>query len=133
MIDVSDVVFRPPDHGVELVLLGDEGDAEHEVGDAEAESASSRSRKQNKHSAPSSSTVRSVGYGQVKGTEHAFTLYTIDDQPYLTLRLRSWAPTPTSLPSFLEGQPISGRVELNLFEPDKIQEVTVSVSDFQPH
>jgi len=130
MIDVSDIVFRPPDHGIDLELLS-EGEGYIQQGavvaDDQSQTGASSRKLDSSRSSPSVSTTKVVEYEQLKHTEHNFTLKTIDEQPYLTLQVKSWAPNPTSMPYFLEGQPISGRVELNLYKPDRIQEVLVLV------
>lgn len=61
-------------------------------------------------------------------TEHVFTLASSSPSPWATLRLRSNAPSPRSLPSYFDGQVVAGALELALPKPDAIHAVTVTLS-----
>lgn len=61
-------------------------------------------------------------------TEHTFTLETSDRVPWLVLKVKSSAPSTKGLPVFVEGQPITGEVDLRLDKPENIKSVVVSVS-----
>ncbi len=51
-------------------------------------------------------------------------------QPWLTLKLHSYAVSSTSTPTFFEGKPVIGLVELHVEKPDDIKDITVTVSRF---
>lgn len=45
----------------------------------------------------------------------------------MTVNLHSWAKSSTNLPTYVEGQSISGEVQLNLRTPEKVKAVLISV------
>ncbi|KLO17422.1 hypothetical protein SCHPADRAFT_937117 [Schizopora paradoxa] len=59
-------------------------------------------------------------------TEREFSLQDNKGRTFLTLIVRSTAPA-SSLPSFLEGQPIGGKVILDLEKPESIKSISVTV------
>ncbi|OCB84586.1 hypothetical protein A7U60_g8573 [Sanghuangporus baumii] len=64
-------------------------------------------------------------------TVHTFSLPPgADGVPLLSVNLHSWAASSTKTPTFMEGQYISGQVQLNLRTPDKVKTITVSVEGY---
>ncbi|KAL5527146.1 hypothetical protein ACEPAG_5937 [Sanghuangporus baumii] len=64
-------------------------------------------------------------------TVHTFSLPPgADGIPLLSVNLHSWAASSTKIPAFVEGQYISGQVQLNLRTPDKVKAITVSVEGY---
>lgn len=61
--------------------------------------------------------------------EHCFSLYDSKNVPWATLRLQSHSSSARFLPSYFEGQPISGRVDLNLSKPETIHGVSIIVNN----
>ncbi len=59
--------------------------------------------------------------------EREFSLTNDKGRTFLTLKVLSSAPAP-SLPTFLEGQPIGGKVILDLEKPESIKSISISVS-----
>lgn len=64
-------------------------------------------------------------------TEHIYSLTTSRDVPWVNLKLQSRARLPSQLPSFYEGEPITGMVEFNLQREDSIKAVSVRVCTHQ--
>lgn len=64
-------------------------------------------------------------------TEHVISLTISEKNTYqwLKLKVKSWAPSTKHLPSFVEGTPIMGTVELDLPKPESIKAIVVSVSE----
>ncbi|KAJ6507885.1 hypothetical protein C8R47DRAFT_60614 [Mycena vitilis] len=60
-------------------------------------------------------------------TEHVFEIRDKKKKAWATLRLRSSARTPSSLPTFLEGDKITGSVTLDLANSEKILGVSVLI------
>ncbi|TDL25703.1 hypothetical protein BD410DRAFT_604749 [Rickenella mellea] len=60
--------------------------------------------------------------------EHSFSLFSARNQPWATLKVSSNAPSVRFLPSYFEGQSISGNINLDLCKPDAIQSVSVTLS-----
>ncbi|EIN10025.1 hypothetical protein PUNSTDRAFT_133795 [Punctularia strigosozonata HHB-11173 SS5] len=60
-------------------------------------------------------------------TEHTYTLANRKGKPWLTLKLRSRAQQPSFLPSYIEGDEIAGRVELDAEGTNGIREIAVVV------
>ena len=62
-------------------------------------------------------------------TEHvvALTISEKNTHEWLKLKVKSWA-APKHLPSFVEGTPITGSVELDLRKYDNIKAIAISVS-----
>lgn len=61
-------------------------------------------------------------------TEHTYSLYDSRNVPWATLKLASTAVSPRYLPSYFEGQTITGAIDLNFAKPEAIQAVTVTLS-----
>lgn len=59
--------------------------------------------------------------------QHTYSLNTSSNLPWLTVKLRNWAPHVKSIPIYFEGQSITGLVELDLGVPDRIKAVVVHV------
>ena len=70
----------------------------------------------------------SIPHSPTEGTEHAITMHDHHGKTWWTLRVNSRSPTPKSLPAFVEGDHITGVVDLNLQKPDHIKSITVVVS-----
>ncbi|KAL5508492.1 hypothetical protein ACEPAH_6111 [Sanghuangporus vaninii] len=69
--------------------------------------------------------------GSIPPTVHTFSLPPgADEVPLLSINLHSWAAASTKTPEFVEGQYISGQVQLNLRTPDKVKAITVSVEGY---
>ncbi|KAH8102802.1 hypothetical protein DFH11DRAFT_323328 [Phellopilus nigrolimitatus] len=79
-------------------------------------------------SAPS--RYRASDNGLRSQVEHIYTLDTTRNVPWLTVKLRSWAPSSQSLPNYTEGQCITGSVELDLRTPNGIKAITVSLKGY---
>jgi hypothetical protein len=62
-------------------------------------------------------------------TQHEYSLDG-SDKPWLKLNVSSHASSPSSVPVFIEGDPIAGSVEVDVSKLANIQEITLSVS---PH
>ncbi|KAK7033382.1 hypothetical protein R3P38DRAFT_2922387 [Favolaschia claudopus] len=60
-------------------------------------------------------------------TEHTFELKDKKKKPWATLRLKSSARSSTSMPTFLEGERITGSVTLDLSNSEKILGVSILV------
>lgn len=60
-------------------------------------------------------------------TQHVYSLTTSRDVAWVNVKLHSRARSPSHLPSFFEGEPISGTVEFDLQREDAIKAVSVSV------
>ncbi|KAJ7726539.1 hypothetical protein B0H16DRAFT_1592562 [Mycena metata] len=70
----------------------------------------------------------SQGLGGSRGsTEHKFTLKDKKNKTRATLKVFSSAPTPAALPTFLEGDKITGSLELNLPRGEKISGASILV------
>lgn len=86
-------------------------------------------------SPPSERRIQGVTIASRRTTE---TVSTLDDKanlPWLSLILTS-KPYSSSLPSFVEGQPIQGRVVIDLAKPQSIDSVLITVrilNTFTPH
>ncbi|KAF8194357.1 hypothetical protein K438DRAFT_1827838 [Mycena galopus ATCC 62051] len=65
--------------------------------------------------------------GSRGSTEHVFSLKDKKNQIWATLKLFSSASTPTSLPTFLEGDKINGTLNLNIPANEKIAGVSILV------
>ncbi|KAJ7126274.1 hypothetical protein C8R44DRAFT_781516 [Mycena epipterygia] len=65
--------------------------------------------------------------GSRRSTEHIFSLHDKKRKIRATLKLFSSAPTPASLPTFLEGDKINGNFTLNIPSSEKIVGVSVLV------
>jgi hypothetical protein len=62
-------------------------------------------------------------------TEHEFHLsHKHSEKPWLSLTLRSRAPSSKSIPAYLEGEDVAGNVLLNLEHPDHISRIGFTVS-----
>lgn len=61
-------------------------------------------------------------------TEHLYDLMNSKNKPWATLKLLSSAKSSNLLPTFFQGEDVTGSVVLNLQKEDPIQAVTVSVS-----
>jgi hypothetical protein len=66
-------------------------------------------------------------------TEHEFDIKDKKKKPWATLKLRSNARSSASLPTFLEGDKITGSVTLDLSSSEKILGVSLLVSVFVIH
>lgn len=75
----------------------------------------------------SSSRSSTAGRAPRRPVEHKFSLKDSRNTPWATLTVNSNAISSEYLPSFFEGQPISGRFELNLSRPEVIQAIIVTV------
>jgi len=65
-------------------------------------------------------------------TEHTFQLSEGKNTPWVTLKLRSSAKSPKSLPTFFEKEHINGELEVMAERGDSIQAITATVrSGFQ--
>lgn len=64
-------------------------------------------------------------------TEHVISLFVSEKNTHQWLKLivKSWAPSAKHLPTFVEGTPITGIVELDLPKPESIKAIVVSVSE----
>lgn len=81
---------------------------------------------------PSYSTLEApASSGTRQQTEHVVSLTVSEKNTYewLKLKVKSWVPTPKHLPSFVEGTPITGTVELDLPKCEGIKAIVISVSD----
>ncbi|KAJ6584358.1 hypothetical protein B0H19DRAFT_1318205 [Mycena capillaripes] len=65
--------------------------------------------------------------GSRGSTEHIFSLKEKKNKMQASLRLFSSAPTPASLPTFLEGDKIVGSLELNIPSNEKIAGVSILI------
>lgn len=74
-------------------------------------------------------------FGFAPPTTHTFQLNAAcnNNAPLISVDLHSWASSSTSLPTYMEGQCISGQVQINLSTPDKVKAVSISVSAFRPN
>ena len=63
-------------------------------------------------------------------TEHTYSLNNSKGKPWLTLVIKSRAPSPKALPVFYEGDVISGTVSVSLDKPESSKGVTIAVSLF---
>lgn len=61
-------------------------------------------------------------------TEHVYSLSKGDNQPWLTMKIKSWAPSVKNLPMFRESETMSGIAQIDLRKPEKIKAVVASVS-----
>ncbi|KAL5508504.1 hypothetical protein ACEPAH_6123 [Sanghuangporus vaninii] len=69
----------------------------------------------------------SVSHCPAENSEFAITLDDHHGKTWWTLRISSRSPNPKSLPTFLEGDPITGIVDLNLQRPDHIKAIIIVV------
>jgi hypothetical protein len=65
---------------------------------------------------------------RVQLTERVFTLETSKQQPWAFLKVKCPSGKSTSIPRFIQGEPITGTVELSLDKTDHIEAVTIEVS-----
>lgn len=72
-------------------------------------------------------TIRLSAPEKTPPVQHTYSLNTSSNLPWLTVKLRNWAPHVKSIPIFVEGQSITGFVELDLGVPDRIKAVVVYV------
>lgn len=73
--------------------------------------------------------IRRMTPSTQRTVEHTFTLSKGSQQPpWLTLKLHSYAVSSASTPTFLEGNPVTGVVELDVEKPDDIKDITITVS-----
>lgn len=77
---------------------------------------------------PPATSSKRFSNQQREPTEHVFSLYDSRETPWATLKLLSNVPSTRSLPSYFDGQTVSGRVELALSKPESILAVTVTLS-----
>jgi hypothetical protein len=61
-------------------------------------------------------------------TERVYTLETSKKQPWAFLKVNCRPGSATSIPSFIQGEPITGTVELNLEKTEHIVAVTIAVN-----
>ena len=69
-----------------------------------------------------------VASGQRELVDHSYNLPTRKGVPWATLKIQSRATAISSLPLFIEGQPITGSIELNLLEETCMKSVSIAVS-----
>ncbi|KAF8527348.1 hypothetical protein JB92DRAFT_2698783 [Gautieria morchelliformis] len=62
-------------------------------------------------------------------TERVYTLETGKNQPWALLKVKSRGTNPTTIPRFIQGEQITGTVELSLEKTDHIQAVTIEASE----
>lgn len=60
--------------------------------------------------------------------EHVYSLNNSKDKPWVILKVNSWSPSAKSLPMFLDGDIITGSVEISLDKPESAKGVTIGVS-----
>ena len=60
-------------------------------------------------------------------TEHVYSLTTSKDVPWVKLKVNSRARSPSHLPSFFEGEGVSGVVQLSLEREDSLKAISVTV------
>lgn len=77
--------------------------------------------------AGSSRHLSSQAHGHAGWTEHIYSLTTSRDVAWAKLKVRSRARSPSHLPSFFEGEELSGEVHLDLEREDSIKSISVSV------
>ena len=69
-----------------------------------------------------------MGYTATPTTvEHLASIKDKRNRPWLTLKVRSRAPSALTTPYILEGEPVVGTVVLDLGEDTKIKSITVKV------
>lgn len=61
-------------------------------------------------------------------TEHVTTLRDKSNHPWISLILKSHAASRNSAPNYTEGQPVEGRVVVDLIKPQSIESIAVTVS-----
>ncbi|KAL5527135.1 hypothetical protein ACEPAG_5926 [Sanghuangporus baumii] len=69
----------------------------------------------------------SASHFPAKNTEYAITMNDHHGKTWWMLRIPSRSANPKSLPTFLEGDPITGFVDLNLQRPDHIKAIIIVV------
>lgn len=78
--------------------------------------------------------IRRLASSTQRTVEHTFTLSkgskSSSQQPWLTMKLYSYAGSSASTPTFFEGKSVNGVVELDIEKPDDIKDITVMVSNF---
>lgn len=69
----------------------------------------------------------STQYTPSEHAEHATVLNDDDGNAYCTLKVLSRSASTKSLPILMEGEPVTGSIELHLKKADPIKAVTISV------
>lgn len=78
---------------------------------------------------PGEASSGATGSGRAQElVEHTYTLDSSDEQPWLSLKVRSRAGKPENPPIYLEGDAIQGEVSMDLGKADSIKAVILSVS-----
>lgn len=68
--------------------------------------------------------------GSVERSEHVYSLENSKGHKWVSLSVKSRSANPNAPPLFLEGDIITGRVDLDLDKPENIKAVMISVSKY---
>lgn len=107
-------------------------DGKEEAADTGAAELPSYSDARNEPAAPAATTAAAPAYSSSSSggskTEHVFSLNNSKGKPWLSLVVKSRAPSVKALPVFLDGDAITGEVRVALDKAESAKAVSIGVS-----